>query len=243
MAIFNNFPYVNMQELNLDYLIRKMKELQAEWQKMAGDVSATAHLANEVGVTVDGDLKEGLNFDFALPPTLPATSSRAGIVQPDNKTIKVSGGVISSQIGGIVGTITAPGSNVLRVDTFTKLPIDARLDSFGDGGGAYSLTQGGIKVNEEGHYLIEGSTWCEASDPTQSGTIQLRIMAGGNYATAAPYGWGLSNYIVSAPVNTVMRVLHLPADTVIFLDAAMTGSGGVYKYANNETQLTVVKLA
>ncbi len=40
-----------------------------------------------------------------------------------------------------------------------------------------------------------------------------------------------------------MRVVRLSAGDIIFLDVAVTGSEGLFKFRNNETQLTVVKLA
>lgn len=66
MALWNNFPYTNTHELNLDWIIAKMKELWDEWDSYGTDVDADAVAGLAPAVTVTGDLKEGLTFHFTL---------------------------------------------------------------------------------------------------------------------------------------------------------------------------------
>ena len=66
MALFNNFPYTNTHELNLDWIIEKMKELIDEWNAYGTAVSADAVAGTEPAVSVEGDLKNGLDFHFTL---------------------------------------------------------------------------------------------------------------------------------------------------------------------------------
>ena len=296
MAIFNNFPYVNTQELNLDYLIRKMEELLEQWRALSSNVTATAEEGAEAGVEVTGDLKNGLSFKFTLPADTLATLSAPGNVQPDGDTIGINGsGVISCNKGttlqegvlkpdGITinvndGTISVPnGTNsakgvvqadgnsvkasagvissnlqgtVARMDTGTntitsgvwsKIPMSARINTFGEGA-LCSLTQGGVRVNRDGYYLIEGSSWAEASDTANATTVQLRVLKGTSYEEAVAIGWGVSNYCASTPINTAMRVIHLNANDIVFMDITITGSAGTFKYANSESQLTILKIA
>lgn len=66
MALFENYPYTNFHQLNLDWLIGVMKGLVAEWESISGNVTADAHTSLSPTVTVTGDLKNGLNFSFGL---------------------------------------------------------------------------------------------------------------------------------------------------------------------------------
>lgn len=66
MALWNNFPYTNTHELNLDWVIAKMKELWEEWNSYGTTVDADAVAGLSPEVTVTGDLKEGLTFHFTL---------------------------------------------------------------------------------------------------------------------------------------------------------------------------------
>lgn len=157
MALWNNFPYVNTQELNLDYLIRKMKELEAKWEALSTKVTASATRGNEADVTVEGSLKDGLNFDFTLPAGTLATTRQAGEVRPDGSTIIIGGqGIISSQLSGIAVTQSS-GLAELPAGTFTKVRLNRATQSFGDGSILQTADDNGIRVNADGVYLIEGS--------------------------------------------------------------------------------------
>lgn len=159
MALWNNFPYTNMHELNLDYLIDKMNELEKKIENMKGSVTATAVQGSPVNVTVQGTVEEGLNFDFTLPPTTQATSSQAGIVKPDNDTTIVTAGTLSARVPAMVATIsgTPSAGNTFPADTFTQLPFNASLVSAGSGND-FTIANNGIRINQSGTYLIEGSS-------------------------------------------------------------------------------------
>ena len=66
MALWNNFPYTNVHELNLDWIIEKMKYLIDQWESYGTEVDADAVAGLAPAVTVTGDLKEGLTFHFTL---------------------------------------------------------------------------------------------------------------------------------------------------------------------------------
>ena len=67
MALYDNFPYTNFHEMNLDWVIKSMKELESEWESFNADVTASAQSGNTAAASVTGDLRSGLNFDFTLP--------------------------------------------------------------------------------------------------------------------------------------------------------------------------------
>ncbi|MBQ1508961.1 MAG: hypothetical protein IIZ47_06015, partial [Erysipelotrichaceae bacterium] len=64
--MFDKYPYTDFHEMNLDWIIAEMKQLIDDWEGFSGKVSASAHAASVPEVTVSGDLKEGLDFDFGL---------------------------------------------------------------------------------------------------------------------------------------------------------------------------------
>lgn len=82
MPIFDQFPYSNIHEMNLDWVINTMKELLKEWDAFGASVTATAHESNNPEVTVTGSAKTTLNFDFGLVRGLRGEKGETGNVGP-----------------------------------------------------------------------------------------------------------------------------------------------------------------
>ena len=66
MAIFNRYPYTDFQQINLDWILEELKNLTDSWESYGGSVTAEAHASLTPEVTVTGDLKDTINFDFGL---------------------------------------------------------------------------------------------------------------------------------------------------------------------------------
>ena len=64
--MIHEYPYTDFHEMNLDWIIREMKKLVDDWASFATDVTASAHESTDPEVTVTGDLKTAINFDFGL---------------------------------------------------------------------------------------------------------------------------------------------------------------------------------
>ena len=64
--MIDKYPYTDFHEMNLDWIIKEMKDLIDAWDSYGTSVTAEAHTASDPEVTVTGDLKDGLNFDFGL---------------------------------------------------------------------------------------------------------------------------------------------------------------------------------
>lgn len=66
--MFDKYPYSDFHSMNLDWIIKEMKDLIDSWDEFGATVTAEAHAADAPEVTVEGDLKSNLNFNFGLVP-------------------------------------------------------------------------------------------------------------------------------------------------------------------------------
>lgn len=66
MAIFDVYPYTDFHSLNLDWVIRTVRQIKKEWGEMGFSVTANAIRGANPDVVVTGDLVNGLNFTFTL---------------------------------------------------------------------------------------------------------------------------------------------------------------------------------
>ena len=86
--MIHEYPYTDFHEMNLDWIIREMKKLVDDWASFATDVTASAHESTDPEVTVTGDLKTGINFDFGL---VEGPEGPEGPIGPQGKGLDVLG--------------------------------------------------------------------------------------------------------------------------------------------------------
>jgi len=74
MALFEQFPYTNFHEANLDWVVRTVNEnketvdrVEDEWKSVESGVTASAEKGDDAEASVSGNLLDGLNFHFVLP--------------------------------------------------------------------------------------------------------------------------------------------------------------------------------
>ena len=74
MALFEQFPYTNFHEQNLDWVVKTVKEdketvdrVEDEWKSVESGVTASAEKGDDAEASVSGNLLDGLNFHFVLP--------------------------------------------------------------------------------------------------------------------------------------------------------------------------------
>lgn len=119
--MYDKYPYTDFHEMNLDWIIKEMKDLVDAWDSFGGSVSAEAHTASDPEVTVTGDLKNGLNFDF-------------GLVQGPRGTTGAQ---------GPQGEQGPPGEGLEILDTYPTLAALQAAHPTGSPGDAYLVGSGG----------------------------------------------------------------------------------------------------
>ena len=87
----HEYPYTDFHEMNLDWIIKEMKELIDQWDAFSGNVSATAYESINPEVSVSGDLKTTLNFDFGLVRGNEGPQGPEGPEGPQGKGLEILG--------------------------------------------------------------------------------------------------------------------------------------------------------
>ena len=64
--MYDKYVYSDFHQMNLDWIIEQMRALVKAWDDFSGIVTAEAHEADAPEVSVEGNLKTGVNFDFGL---------------------------------------------------------------------------------------------------------------------------------------------------------------------------------
>lgn len=154
--MFDKYPYTDFHEMNLDWIIKEMKQLIEDWEEFSGRVNAEAHVSETPEVNVTGDLKDGLLFDFGL----------------------VQGPRGLTGIQGPQGPKGDTGSGLQILDIYPTLAALQSAHPTGSAGDAYL-------VGTEGNYILyiwseTSSAWSNAgtlttpspsnADPSMNGT-------------------------------------------------------------------------
>lgn len=120
--MFDKYPYTDFHEMNLDWIIKEMKDLVDAWNSYGTEVTAEAHTASNPEVTVTGDLKDGLNFDFGL----------------------VQGPRGQTGARGETGPQGPAGEGLQILDTYPTLAALQSAHPTGSAGDAYLVGSGGV---------------------------------------------------------------------------------------------------
>lgn len=120
--MFDKYPYTNFHEMNLDWIIKEMKDLVDSWNSFSGNVTATAHESSEPEVNVSGDLKTSLDFDFGL--------------------VRGPRGATGAQ--GPQGAQGPAGEGLQILDTYPTLAALQSAHPTGSAGDAYLVGSGGV---------------------------------------------------------------------------------------------------
>ena len=87
-SLSGNYPYTNFHALNLDWIVKSMMELENEWEGFSGNVTATAHVSPTPQVSITGNLKTNLAFDFGL---VQGPQGQQGPAGEDGRSFSVKG--------------------------------------------------------------------------------------------------------------------------------------------------------
>lgn len=89
MGLFDNFPYTDVHQLNLDWVIKSTKEavedvnqIAEEWEHVQSSVTADAVKGDDAAASVSGSIASGLAFHFVLPKGDPGPQGPQGVQGP-----------------------------------------------------------------------------------------------------------------------------------------------------------------
>ena len=138
-------PYTNLHELNLDWLINAMKQLESQWDAYGTEVSATVESlpsGSKAEIEVTGSLKDRMNFGFKIPSGDTGTTfypevSKDGVISWYNDDGKQN--PPSVNIKGPQGAQGPAGSGLFILDTYATLDDLKAAHPTGLSGNAYLI--------------------------------------------------------------------------------------------------------
>ena len=136
-------PYTNLHELNLDWLINAMKQLESQWDAYGTEVTATIESlpsGSKAEIEVTGSLKDRMNFGFKIPGGDTGTTfypevSKEGVISWYNEDGKQN--PPSVNIKGPQGAQGPAGSGLFILDTYATLDELKAVHPTGLSGNAY----------------------------------------------------------------------------------------------------------
>ena len=159
MAIFDQFPYTNLHELNLDWFLKTFKQFMNKVNQL--NINATAQSGSVANVTVSGDVEEGLSFNFTLPKGDKGDKGDTGSTGPKGPQGPI-GPTGQQGIQGPTGPAGADGrsfSILGRYDTLAQLEAEHPTGTAGDAYAVGSVSSNTIYIwNEDiSHWQDVGS--------------------------------------------------------------------------------------
>ena len=153
MAIFDQFPYTNLHELNMDWFLKTFKQFMNKVNQL--NINATAQSGSIANVTVTGDVEDGLTFDFTLPKGDKGDKGDTGSTGPTGPRGPI-GPTGQQGIQGPQGPAGADGrsfSILGRYDTLTELQTAHPTGTAGDAYAVGSVSSNTIYIwNEDSSY-------------------------------------------------------------------------------------------
>ena len=235
MPLYDNFPYTNFHEMNLDWVIKSMKDLEAEWESFNADVTASAQTGTTAAASVTGDLRSGLNFDFTLPK---GDTGATGPQGPQGATgpqgVQGPQGIQGPQ--GVQGpqgprgndnvytgqADLVSGSLIVQTDTedFVSNDNSVIFIRFNDAVPANTNSYPVVIDSNDPHYLSVNNDTLEAlTEEIPAGSILAVSWTGGNYfVLMKDFGGSLPDSGVTAGTYgsfiSGSKVLNIPVITV-----------------------------
>ena len=118
--------------------------------------------------------------------------------------------------------------------TNTKVPMTNILSQFGSGLG---ISNGSITIANAGYYLVSGSLMIAAG--TNNGKYLGVLITTGSGTVTDYYTYFAGNY---GCMTTPTVLYHFNANSSIYLEARISGSGGATINSNTRNRLTVIRV-
>lgn len=174
MAIFNQFPYTNLHELNLDWFLKTFKQFIEKVNQL--NITANAQSGSTANVTVTGDVEDGLSFNFTLPKGDKGDQGPIGLTGPQGPV----GPAGQQGIQGPTGPAGADGRSFSILGRYSTLSDLIAEHPTGSGGDAYAI--GTATTNTIYIWDVDNSQW------TNIGPIQGPQGPQGPQGIAGPTG-------------------------------------------------------
>lgn len=145
---------------------------------------------------------------------------------------------VSSTLPFYVGTGAASSTTTLPSNrTITAIPLSVEVSSNGSG---FSFSDGGIKVEKAGKYLIAGSLYLRASTSVTQGGVYIK--SGQTFGTSIEQMASYPTNPGYAAQSTGIKIVDLSANDIVYLCGRAYGANTVTENDNSATYLVVIKL-
>ena len=258
MALFENFPYTNFHELNLDWLLQKMKELAAEQKTLEEAMDELEYTIHHLDVdqavveTLNNMLADGTLGDLMAEAIAEYESQIGNIIAQQNQEI----GVIKARVDEITNL---PEGSTAGDAELADIRIDAWGDTWNTAGNAVRGQIGALADNNPtnlvwptvpGTSTNNGLTWTFNGDgsltitgtATATTTIYLNGQTSASMANLPLGNYVVQRWIVSGSGNVRFSRLangsgvNLIATYDSYASATFTqtaSDGGVYLQVGN----------
>lgn len=178
MALFDNFPWTNIHQLNLDWVIKTVKKMKEEWDSFGYKVTASAQKGTPTDVEVSGNLKDGVNFNFTIEPGEKGDTGPQGVSVENIRMTSQYRLIFDMSDGSAIPiwqSIRGPQGEGLKIlDVFSTLAMLQRVHPTGQPGDMYLVGSNNSYIlylwSEDSNAWAEGGT---LSSPSRSNTSPL----------------------------------------------------------------------
>lgn len=197
MALFDNFPWTNVHQLNLNWLLQTVKKLKEEWEGFGGKVTASAVQGATTDVTLTGDLESGLNFAFTLEKGDQGEQGPEGVSVTNIRMSQAYRLIFDMSDGSIITpgqSVKGPQGDGLKIlDTFISLAALQSVHPTGQPGDMYLV---GTSPNFTLYLWSEDDNgWADGGPLSSPGASNTTPAMNGNAAVGSETSYARGDHV------------------------------------------------